>query len=62
MTPEWAGRMMLSLEPGRLLENGEAGICSPDHVFLDLSSDFPEIHRGRSMSEIFSLQENQGAS
>ncbi len=54
--------LKIFVEPVRLLENGDAWIYAPDHVVFDLSSDFPEIYRGKSMAEIFSVQEKQGAS
>lgn len=49
------------VEPVRLLESGDAWIYAPDHVVFDLSSDFPEEYRGKSMAEIFSLQAKHGA-
>ncbi|HMR62855.1 MAG TPA: ATP-binding protein [Anaerolineae bacterium] len=50
------------VEPVRLLESGDAWIYAPDHVVFDLSSDFPDQYRGKSMAEIFALQASQGAS
>ena len=47
--------------PIHLLQNGDAWIYAPDHVVFDLSSDFPEIYRGKSMAEIFALQKKKGA-
>jgi two-component system, cell cycle sensor histidine kinase and response regulator CckA len=47
--------------PVHLLENGDAWIYAPDHVVFDLSSDFPEIYRGKSMSDIFAIQKDKGA-
>jgi PAS domain S-box-containing protein len=47
--------------PVRLLEHGDAWIYAPDHVVFDLSSDFPEIYRGKSMAQIFALQKKKGA-
>ncbi len=41
------------IAPIQLLQNGDAWIYAPDRVVFDLSSDFPEIYRGRSMAEIF---------
>jgi signal transduction histidine kinase len=48
--------------PIRLLENGDAWIYAPDHVVFDLSSDFPDLYRNKSMAEIFALQVKAGAS
>ena len=48
--------------PIHLLQNGDAWIYAPDHVVFDLSSDFPEIYRGKSMEAIFLLQKEKGAS
>jgi PAS domain S-box-containing protein len=47
--------------PVRLLRSGDAWIYTPDYVVFDESSDFPEIYRGKSMSEIFASQKNHGA-
>ncbi|WP_419662253.1 two component system sensor histidine kinase, hybrid [Desulfosarcina variabilis str. Montpellier] len=47
--------------PIHLLQNGDAWIYAPDHVVFDLSSDFPEIYRGKSMAEIFAMQKEKGA-
>lgn len=47
--------------PIHLLQNGDAWIYAPDHVVFDLSSDFPEIYRGKSMVEIFAMQKEKGA-
>ena len=47
--------------PVHLLQNGDAWIYAPDHVVFDLSSDFPEIYRGKSMAQIFALQSQSGA-
>ena len=49
------------VEPIHLLQHGDAWIYAPDHVVFDLSSDFPEIYRGKSMTEIFALQKEKGA-
>ncbi|MFZ5568795.1 MAG: ATP-binding protein [Thermodesulfobacteriota bacterium] len=49
------------VEPVRLLANGDAWIYAPDHVVFDLSSDFPEEYRGKSMAEIFAFQARNGA-
>jgi signal transduction histidine kinase len=50
------------IAPIRLLENGDAWIYAPTYVVFDLSSDFPEAYRGKSMAEIFALQQEFGAS
>jgi two-component system cell cycle sensor histidine kinase/response regulator CckA len=49
------------IEPIHLLQHGDAWIYAPDHVVFDLSSDFPEIYRSKSMAEIFALQKEKGA-
>ena len=49
------------IAPIHLLQHGDAWIYAPDHVVFDLSSDFPEIYRGKSMAEIFALQKEKGA-
>ena len=49
------------IAPIHLLQHGDAWIYAPDHVVFDLSSDFPEIYRGKSMAEIFALQNKKGA-
>ncbi len=48
--------------PVGLLDSGDAWIYAPDHVVFDLSSDFPEAYRGKSMADIFALQVQNGAS
>ncbi len=48
--------------PVRLLKNGDAWIYAPDHIVFDLSSDLPAEYRGKSMAEIFALQQASGAS
>ena len=50
------------ITPIHLLKNGDAWIYAPDHVVFDLSSDFPDEYRGKSMAEIFALQVHSGAS
>ena len=50
------------VEPVKLLQNGDAWIYAPDHVVFDVSSDFPEIYRGKSMGEIFEIQNKSVAS
>ncbi len=48
--------------PIHLLENGDAWIYAPDHMIFDLSADFSDEYRSKSMAAIFKLQENNGAS
>ena len=48
--------------PIHLLSNGDAWIYAPDHIVFDRSEDFPDEYRGKSMAEIFALQEQSGAS
>ena len=50
------------IAPVRLLEHGDAWIYAPDHVVFDLSSDFPDEYRGKSMAQIFEIQKVHGAS
>ena len=50
------------IAPIHLLENGDAWIYAPDHVVFDLSEDFPDEYFGKSMAEIFEMQEVNGAS
>lgn len=50
------------IAPIHLLTNGDAWIYAPDHVVFDLSEDFPDEYRGKSMAEIFVMQEQNGAS
>ena len=50
------------VEPVHLLQSGDAWIYAPEHVIFDLSSDFPEAYRGKSMAEIFQIQKAHGAS
>ncbi len=49
------------VEPVHLLSSGDAWIYAPTHVVFDLSTDFPENYRGKSMAEIFRIQAQQGA-
>ena len=49
------------IAPIHLLQHGDAWIYAPDHVVFDLSSDFPGIYRGKSMTDIFALQKEKGA-
>lgn len=48
--------------PVHLRHNGDAWIYAPDHVVFDLSTDFPEELRGKSMAQIFAFQAKLGAS
>ncbi len=48
--------------PIHLLKNGDAWIYTPDRVVFDLSSDFPDEYRNKSMAEIFAQQVLSGAS
>lgn len=50
------------IAPIYLLENGDAWIYAPDYVIFDLSANFPDEYRGKSMAKIFELQEINGAS
>jgi len=50
------------ISPIRLLENGDAWIYAPDHVVYTQSADFPEVYMGKSMAEIFAIQQAKGAS
>jgi signal transduction histidine kinase/DNA-binding response OmpR family regulator len=50
------------IKPVQLLDDGDAWIYAPNYVVFDLSSDFPEEYRGKSMAEIFELQKANGAS
>jgi signal transduction histidine kinase len=50
------------IDPIHLLKSGDAWIYAPDHVVFDRSSDFPEEYRGKSMAQIFAMQEMDGAS
>jgi len=50
------------IAPIHLLSNGDAWIYAPDHVVFDQSEDFPDEYRGKSMAEIFAIQEQNGAS
>lgn len=48
--------------PVQLLASGDAWIYAPSHIVFDLSSDFPDAYRGKSMAQIFSIQAKKGAS
>jgi signal transduction histidine kinase len=50
------------VDPIRLLDSGDAWIYAPDHVVFDRSSDFPDIYRGKSMTQVFAIQKQYGAS
>ncbi len=49
------------IAPIHLLENGDAWVYAPDHVVFDLSADFPDQYRGKSIAQIFALQKEYGA-
>ncbi len=49
------------VEPVKLLRSGDAWIYAPDHVVFDLSADFPEEYKGKSMAQIFEIQRQHGA-
>lgn len=49
------------VQPIRIGTVGDAWIYSPDYVVFDQSEDFPAEYRGKSMAEIFALQQEQGA-
>ncbi|MEM8531415.1 MAG: ATP-binding protein [Chloroflexota bacterium] len=48
--------------PVRILESGDAWIYAPDQVVFELSSDFPDEYQGKSMADIFAMQNELGAS
>ena len=50
------------IKPIKLLKNGDAWIYAPDHVVFDLSEDFPDEYKGKSMDQIFHIQKKSGAS
>jgi len=50
------------IDPIRLLKNGDAWIYAPDHIVFDQSADLPEEYWGKSMAQIFALQQKSGAS
>jgi len=50
------------IDPIRLLKNGDAWIYAPDHIVFDQSADLPKEYWGRSMAQIFALQQTHGAS
>ncbi|MCG8350577.1 MAG: ATP-binding protein [Chloroflexales bacterium] len=50
------------IEPVRLLESGDAWAYTPESVVFDLSPDFPDEYKGKSIAEIFVLQAEKGAS
>ncbi len=52
----------LFIKPIKLLQSGDAWIYAPDHVVFDLSEDFPDKYKGKSMAQIFHLQKKMGAS
>ncbi|MFA4877071.1 MAG: PAS domain S-box protein [Methanoregula sp.] len=50
------------IDPIRLLKNGDAWIYAPDHIVFDQSADLPKEYWGKSMAQIFALQQKNGAS
>jgi len=52
----------LFIKPIKLLQNGDAWIYAPNHVVFDLSEDFPDEYKGKSMDQIFNIQKKFGAS
>ncbi|WP_321495763.1 PAS domain S-box protein [uncultured Desulfobacter sp.] len=52
----------LFVSPIKLLKNGDAWIYAPDHVVFDMSEDFPDEYKGKSMDQIFDIQKKMGAS
>ncbi len=51
----------LFIHPIKLLKSGDAWIYAPDHVVFDLSEDFPDEYKGKSMAQIFNIQQTMGA-
>ncbi|PIE63481.1 MAG: hypothetical protein CSA25_00135 [Desulfobacter postgatei] len=54
--------LKLFIKPIKLLQSGDAWIYAPDHVVFDLSEDFPDEYKGKSMDQIFHIQKELGAS
>ncbi|MDO8871584.1 MAG: histidine kinase dimerization/phosphoacceptor domain -containing protein, partial [Methanoregula sp.] len=50
------------IDPIQLLKNGDAWIYAPDHIVFDESADLPKEYWGKSMAQIFALQQKNGAS
>ncbi|PKL58602.1 MAG: hypothetical protein CVV34_01565, partial [Methanomicrobiales archaeon HGW-Methanomicrobiales-5] len=50
------------IDPIHLLKNGDAWIYAPDHIVFDQSADMPPEYWGKSMAEIFAIQQQNGAS
>jgi PAS domain S-box-containing protein len=50
------------IDPIRLLKNGDAWIYAPDHIVFDKSADLPKEYWGKSMAQIFAIQQKNGAS
>jgi len=50
------------IDPILLLKSGDAWIYAPDHIVFDQSADLPKEYWGKSMAEIFALQQKNGAS
>lgn len=51
----------LFVYPIRIGTIGDAWIYSPEYVIFDESTDFPPAYRGKSMAEIFAIQQQRGA-
>ncbi len=49
------------VKPVRIGELGDAWIYSPDYAVYDESEDFPREYIGKSMAEIFEIQQQYGA-
>lgn len=49
------------IAPIRLSDRGDAWIYNRDHVVFDESADFSDHYRGKSVAEIFALQQARGA-
>ncbi len=49
----------LFIKPIKLLKSGDAWIYAPSHVVFDLSEDFPNEYRGKSMDQIFDIQKKK---
>lgn len=49
------------IDPVRILKNGDAWIYNKLHVIYDMSSDFPDRYKGKSIRQIFEIQKTKGA-
>jgi diguanylate cyclase (GGDEF)-like protein/PAS domain S-box-containing protein len=50
------------VKPIKIGTVGDAWIYSPEYVIFDESEDFPDVYKGKSMAEIFVIQQSEGAS